>query len=29
LIVYTANYPEDFRQAYLNLRMTTNWGAGF
>lgn len=29
LVVYTANYPEDFRQAYLKLRMTTNWGAGF
>lgn len=28
-VKYTANYPEDFRQAYTELRMTTNWDEGF
>lgn len=29
LVKYTANYPDDFRQAYTELRMTTNWDEAF
>jgi RluA family pseudouridine synthase len=29
LVKYTANYPDDFRQAYTDLKMTTNWDEAF